>query len=283
MDETTQLKLLNKLRKMRTQAAVASFAAVSKDEILNSHITESVCHANISAYLPNKVDYIVTSNNCDLFAKRHSLIYGGEWIDRWLEWLIKESPYRWAFVSGIELAKAKGFVLRTDIPGNYLNGALMLTRQMYDGRGGLLSKYWLPLVDAGVDPTFAAATINLIHDFRLRLGGTSSNHYPFRTSILTGELKRILTFDFNKPNWKHPSPTFRRYPNRYRLCRVDGLWRDNRERQRYDQVLSNNYSDNLGFKEVKSSFGSTVRLPKPMSKQQFLEFFKAESDRMLEQ
>lgn len=95
-----------------------------------------------------------------------------EKYDRWYDWLVKESPWRYAFIPiNDDFHHKIGTVLSADVPSNYLMGALQLTRAKHQNCD-YIDRWW-ELQENGLEDKTLAYIASVLFNYKYLKGLTN--------------------------------------------------------------------------------------------------------------
>jgi hypothetical protein len=131
-------------------------------------------------------------------------------LERYLDFVMNRSPWASCFEdkNAKDAVRNKCVELRTDVPANLLQGALMTTRHTWEMKTRV--ELWYALVGEGVDERIAFLAMNFAFysiSEKVLLAENDSDHSPINPSSLTGKgvasfmtspRKDLLTGGYNK-------------------------------------------------------------------------------------
>ncbi|MBL4940511.1 MAG: hypothetical protein JKY81_02465 [Colwellia sp.] len=165
-------KKQNKQRRAGIQDSNANFGAVLP-EGKTKYVVGKICHAGLGNNYGG--DYqgalsVVSLITVDRI-KEKRLAKG--YTTPYYRWLLNVSPWKDVFITKCpKEAMKKGVILRTDVPSNLMNGALICSRYGWEGQGGGYTPKqqiyaWGELRKRGVDESFAFI---MAHQARMNRG-----------------------------------------------------------------------------------------------------------------
>lgn len=156
-DEDKKLinKLIKEMRKKKGSHHGITYWAGVNEAGKTYHSDNHACHAGLGYDLSNRgwpFKFIASRINWAANARPLDM----KIVDAYLRWLTMSSPYASAFVikGGVKCRKLGYVVVRTDIPANFMAGALISARQIVESFGQPVLMWWM-LHKNGLHPSLA--------------------------------------------------------------------------------------------------------------------------------
>lgn len=140
---------------------------------IHTHISD-VCFARLCGY--NGI--IKGKMLINQHEKPSTYFNNDEWIDKpefrkqlrtYLMWVVRESPFRWAFTNGKTDFFKTGLSFNCNAPHHYVFGACLALREGWEYPWRV--QYWHKMVDAGVSKTLSYYVMSMLGNGESILGG----------------------------------------------------------------------------------------------------------------